>query len=847
MLTFTLGRRLAGRLRAVAAIAPVVVIIVFAFASNVFLDEQTLTGEQEADRLPGRFDASISRLGISIPAGSGTYEELQASLESAGVPVVVSIQAPDLPVHDLADDGVFYREMPWDPQPFPKALALVSGRYPTAAGEVALVGSGLAYKRGIGEKINLLGQDGAFTVVGTVENTLTDDEQILAAPGTWATLEASSDSDLSQAVASPTFFIADDDPAAVIEPLARAVHDVGLVDDAEASEQAIEDDFASAMRTRADARADTEEAWTERSPLTFWMPVVTLTPVAVLLGFWAVLRQLGPALRNLTRQGVRSSTAVGAGAVAVLAWVVPAVGLAAVAGAGVGHVLAQVGAGGWSNPGATWRFPSAALLATSSGLVVGALAGGMLLWAITRSPGPRRASRGGLLTKKLLTPRVLRNVRHGCATAAGAAAVYFTLTLQTPNDAMRLSAILAVAAALVAPDALDWLVAKLPSDSLTRRLTSRLMMVYSRRNGLTTATLVLAVACSCGLLVSVNSAMEAERMLRGATALPGQVALDNDDTPALPVPRGVIDTAETVASLRDQQPVQLRVLGELRERTDPDIIELVDTISPAGMFANTFAFDSTAETERVIGRELNDSENDVLQGGGVLVLDQDVPLRSGTVDLFDPDGTPVGTFRAVKADVEPTPWFVAVPTLMLTSTAEDAGLPTSPGALIYTDVSEADAEEVLQALSAAGISPEVAEVHRDLPALVPPAALTASALGLFLLLLLLAIASTHAQVVAMRPWASRLTQLGVRLRWAKGVVIRQYGVMLGVAVPVGLFAGVVPLLLTRWFVPDITIVVPWPQLAALLLALAAAVGFACWFSSRSINARVALGWQDFGE
>ncbi|WP_224277753.1 hypothetical protein [Nocardioides lacusdianchii] len=843
MLSLTLGRRLASRLRARAAVVPAVVVIAFAFAVNVFLDEQTLTGEQEADRLPGRFEASISRLGISIPAGSTSPEQLQSRLESAGIPVVVSLQAPDLSLPELADDGIYYREMPWEPQPFPDALDLVEGRFPTGAGEVALVGSGISDRLAVGERISVLGQADAFTVVGVVENTLSDDEQVLAAPGTWATLDPSSDTTLSQATASPTFFISDPEPLRVVAPLADTVSDVGLVDGPGGSSSALESDFASALRTRADARADTEPAWTARSPLTFWVPVATLTPLAILLAFWGMLRRVGPALRNLKRQGVTVSSAVGAGAVGVLAWVIPAVGASALLGSLAGHAVAQAGAGRWSSPGATWRFPSAAVLATSSGVVAGALAGTALLWAVTRDPRPRaRGSR-----RSLLTPRLMRNLRHGCAAVAGAVAVYFAMTLRTPNDGMRLSAVVAVVAALATPDLLDGIVSRLPSDSLTRRLTARLMSAYSRRNGLTTATLVVAVACSCGLLVSVTSAVEAERALRGATALPGQVALDNDDTPALPVPAAVVRAAERVPALRDQEPVQVRVLGELRERTNPDIIELTNTVSPANTFANTFAFDSTSDVERVVGRTLSARETAVLDNGGVLVIDPELPIASGTVDLVDAEGSAAGTYEAARAEIRPTPWFVAVPTIMLTSTAEAEGLPTSDGALIYTGVSPEDSQQVLQALSRAGINPETAEVHRDLPPVVPPAALTASALALFVLLFLLAIASTHSQVVSMRPWASRLTQLGVRLRWAQGVVIRQYGVMLAVAVPVGVLAGVAPLVLTRWFVPEITIVVPWVQIAALLLALIAAVGVACWFSSRAISARLALGWQDFGE
>ena len=50
MLTLTIGRRLVGRIGALPAVLPVFVVATFVFATNVFFDEQTLTGDQEAWR-----------------------------------------------------------------------------------------------------------------------------------------------------------------------------------------------------------------------------------------------------------------------------------------------------------------------------------------------------------------------------------------------------------------------------------------------------------------------------------------------------------------------------------------------------------------------------------------------------------------------------------------------------------------------------------------------------------------------------------------------------------------------------------------------------------------------------
>jgi hypothetical protein len=82
------------RLRLRWAAAPLLVIAAFAFGGNVFLDEQTLTGDQQAQLLPGRFDASASLLGLDIPVGKPYLTGIQEVLDAEGIPVTMSLQGP---------------------------------------------------------------------------------------------------------------------------------------------------------------------------------------------------------------------------------------------------------------------------------------------------------------------------------------------------------------------------------------------------------------------------------------------------------------------------------------------------------------------------------------------------------------------------------------------------------------------------------------------------------------------------------------------------------------------------------------------------------------------------------
>ena len=685
----------------------------------------------------------------------------------------------------------------------------------------------------------------SLTVVGLVDNALVNQHEVLAAPGTWERLDPPADQTLSQLTASPTFFFAGQDSASTLPTLVDILAKRNAPGSKDASPSQTLRSFGAAVLTREKAQEREKAPWTSRSPLSFWAPSLLLTPLAVVLGFYGLMRRLGPSVRIMTRTGVKRATAATGAWLAVMVWVASAAIAGTLVGVTVGHVAAQWGSGGWSNPGATWRFPSAGVASVLVGLLLGAVVGWLLLSSRIERVRESANSRKG---ERRVSPTAVRNVRHGICTLLGCGVLLQLWQLKTPEDGMLLTCLAALEAALLTPDLFAAAVRHLPQRSLTDRLTSRMLSRYSARAAATAALVVLSVAVTVGFLTSLSSAVEGQRRNQETTAQQGQVALDGDDAPALPIAAAVVAATETVPALAQQEPVQLWAVGRLRLDDQQRVVDIADTLGTPELPGITFAFESPRDLSRVLQRPLTASEGKTLEEGGVLVIDDTVRVSDGAVAMVNNTSQqPVGAFPAARSTITRTPWFEAVPAVMLTSTAKQHGLPLSPGAKIYTGVSDGDAQAVLAALSRSGINPENAEIHRTPPPVIPEAALIGSAVGLFALVLLMATSATRSQVMAMRQWASRLTQLGVKRSWARTVMWKQYGWLLLISVPTGLVAGILPLLLTRALVPKILIVVPWAEIAVLLLFLVASVLVASVAASRSMTSAEAIGWRDQGE
>lgn len=839
-LASVLYRRLFGRVGALRGAALVAAVAFFAFAANIYLVSQSLTPSEKVESTLGKYGASVSRLSIVIPPGHST----PSTIPTGDGGVDVRLVAPDFPLYSLVRDGLVYQEADWTEHPFPASYHLRAGRWPSRSGEVVLVGSSFDRPVHVGDRLSVLASRGALTVVGLANPLLERRQEVLAAPGTWAGLEQPTGMELNGLAASPTFMFATRPSAKDVSHLVSALAAQHLADDDATTRAA----FQAAVLTPERAQSMMAKPWINRSPVVFWAPVALLTPTAALLGYFVLLRRVAPLMRLLARAGVDRGLAVAVVWAVVATWMVIAAAAGALIGSVVGYAVArrQLFNG---LPGARWEAPWQALTAAVVGLVVGLSAGALLL--ASRVPGARTEQRAAARSVNPAPSRGTR-VRRSLLVLLGLAALGQLWRIQEATDGLTLSVMLSVGAGLVAPDLLRAVLgdsrSPFPSRSLTSRLARRSMHNSAARVGATCALIAVALSLSVGMITIVATDVAADRKLHWISSpLPGQVALDQDDTPTDPVPKGVIAAATTVRALAKQNPVELWPVGS-RRNVAGEGLRLVDQVGVNDQLGLVMTVRTPGDLERLAGRPLSTTERSTLEGGGALVIDSRIDLARGSVRLTTNDGhVTVATVPARRARLPRTPWWEAVPAVLLTATAQAHGLPVVRGALIYTDVPQADAQRVLDALADHGINPENAEIHHSVAPVLPAAALAGSAAGLFVLLLILAMLATSAQVTAMRPWIARLTHLGVPRGWTRRILLRTYGLILALAVPLGILAGLLPLAVTKVRIPALAFTVPWAPIATLVASLIAAVAAAAWLASIRLAAAEALGWRDLGE
>ncbi len=792
-------------------------VAVFLFGINTFLDSQTISSQEQADVTLDGY-AGIFRFEAPVPYGSGSIARLQKWSMTSGVPVAVTSQ--DVPITELADDGLYYDERDWSSVRDP-AVDRVAGRLPTQPGEIALV---LPRREqdlsDLGREVQALGGS-QLRIVGLYEPSYDTRRLLLAAPGTWSGLSVDRD-DLAQVSGEGRLYLDDLDPAVVDELAAEAYRAMNDSAPPQGEELGV-------VQTAEDYAADTPVAWIERSPILFLVPGALLPGLVILVLTSSQARRLVPASRRMTAVGVGVRPAVAAPLVPIVVWAAVGAAVGALIGVVGGYFLSRFGPWGIARP--SIAVPWEAVLAILVGLVVGTIAS----WWFLRMRVSNRPSNGRAGTQRPGEGRRSERARRFAALVVFALLVHRTLSLTSPLDGLILVCLAVGWVVLLVPEILLLVTGFLPTRRLRNRLVSRLIRDYLPRAAAYTALVALGVGLGTGVVVSVQSTVAAQEAQQGSTAPEGVVALDNDDAPSLPVADAVRDAAERVPTLREQTPVQLWSSGRLVQTPEgfADLADVVTTGDGAGV---VFAAESLSDFSRLIGRALSAEEREVMESGGMVVTDPQVEITSGQVDLADMNsGQRSGTVTAVYAQVRPAPWFVFVPGYVLTSTAEELGIPLTAGALVYNEVPPLDAEQVLRELSAAGINPEYAEIHYTLPPVVPDVALVVWCAGFLLLLVTVSIVITRAQAESMRGWVARLHLVGVDPRWARGVLLRQHLILTGTGIAVGLLAALSGLYLTRVGLPEVPIAVPWVVVVTACLTVALSSVVALMLSSRVLT------------
>lgn len=589
----------------------------FTVSANVFLDSQTLTPEQEVRWQLGDTDGLVRLSGVAAPAGSPARDQLER--ESGPTSAwTMSLQHYDFPVPQVAPDQVTFEEMPWGRRLFGSRYLLEEGRWPRRPGEVVVIGG--SGRAAAGRSLAVLGDPDALRVVGTGRGAFARETRLLAASGTWGSLR-NPRSGLSQLDGSILAFL---DQGAGIEQetrgLASLLSTTAVPHDYDARTSQVHQELLAGFADAGRVAREAPQRWTTASPLSFWVPSLTLGPMAVLVAFLSVSRRAGASLRSLVRAGVDQRTAVSGVTLTVMIWSVSAAVVGGAAGGLAGYVAAMWGSRGLGNPAPVVSFPWAGALCLVVSLLLGAAAGFLVL---TRVAGPA-STREGSPVRGSATHGQWRDrgadLRRTVAVVAGAVLLFLYTRLGSADDLLWVSGLATLVMAMLVPEATRTLARRWPEGRLTGRLSARLLQANLTRACVLTAVFAVAVGLCGGFLAAFNTAVQSERAAAVNASPTDQVVLDNDGSPTLPVPADVRRVAEAVPSLADQTPVQLYTVGRPARGSSGPPSHAVGVDTGYYLF-NTLAFDGVGQVERAFATRLSKQERATLEKGGALVID----------------------------------------------------------------------------------------------------------------------------------------------------------------------------------------------------------------------------------
>lgn len=827
----TLIHRFVGRIRALPGALVVCMVVAFIFSANVFFDSQTLTPDQEAEAQLGESSGFVRLSMIPAPAGTPIRENLVRELSKLGSDIRVDLQFSDFPAPEVAKDLLVYSESDtYSAAQVAVRYELSSGRFPKSSGEVVVIDESPTVRSG--DYIAVLGNKKALKVVGVGHGNFYRETRLLAGHGTWASLRRDG-SGLSQLSGSLLAFLPPkDNTGTELQSLTTALIATSPESFAGVSKSDVAAQLKASTWDRSRVAGSADPRWTQASPMSFWVPAMTMLPLAVLIAFMAVARRTGAALKGLVRAGVGRRTAVASLASAIMVWCAAASLVGAVLGSLIGFAVARGGSESFGNPAPDILAPKSAVAAVLVGLVLGAAGGWLVLHKASRIGDGTKAS--NRWSDRLVQRS--RDLRHVGIVLMAAATIWSWARMTTADESLWFSAFGIGLSFLVIPDLVRIATPWLPEKGLRSRLSARLLRGSLSRVTATVSLIALAMAICCGFLVSFYSYIAGEQAQQATHAVRDQVILDNDGAPALPVPSAVRQAVDSVPALAQADPIQIWYAraGSPSEWNDITF-HFLGAETGFGL-SNVQAFAELDDIERAFGTALLPQEKQSLMSGGGIAIDKRVVLNSRTVTLVDSD-SPKRTFDvpAVRGTLVNDPISDAVALVMLKSSVEELGATPTPGAVVYTNVSAAEAAQAREALIEFGIHPENAWIYVEPDPIIPDFALVGSAIGLCIAMLLFTWSSTRAQVLAIRPWVNNLGRLGIKRSWARIAVLSQYAWLLIAGVAVGLLAGLLPVLAIHSRLPSLVILIPWRAIGVLTAGIIAAVVVAAVLALRALE------------
>jgi putative ABC transport system permease protein len=233
---------------------------------------------------------------------------------------------------------------------------------------------------------------------------------------------------------------------------------------------------------------------------------------------------------------------------------------------------------------------------------------------------------------------------------------------------------------------------------------------------------------------------------------------------------------------------------------------------------------------------LTQTQAETLQHGGMLVWNDNGTNQRALInyDIASKERTTTPPIPAIHADFQPA-WKTSVDGLLLTATATRLGLPFVRAAIVFTDVTNDQAQSAKQAVLDAGLDPAQVGIHQPPDPIRVPTPFYGAAFGLATIVLITTMAVARTQVSTLRSYLGRLISVGLPTSWVRQVLLLQSALVIAVSTLLGLLIAVAAVFIAALRLPGLTLTFPWQWITLTLLAYYAATLTATLLSARRLR------------